>query len=449
MGNSFDLIVIGTGAGGASAARKCQKAGWTVAIIDERPFGGTCALRGCDMKKILMGAAEIVDWNTRMQGKGISSESKIVWSELMAFKRSFIENYSENFEKGLVDAGMKTFHGTARFISDDEIEVNGEILKGSHILIATGARPMPLSIIGEEHILLSDYFLEMNTLPPDIVFVGGGMISMEFAHIAARAGSSVTIIERQGRPLMNFDPDHISLLMHKGSDIGIRFMGNAVIQSVEKAGGKFIVKGDGADGEFLVTCDLVVHGAGRIPNIDQLNLEAGNVSYSRRGITVNEYLQSISNPKVYSAGDVSDTKGLPLTPIAGMEASIAAQNLLKGNLVTPDYRIMPSAVFTIPKIASVGLSEEKAREMGYECYVNSLDMSGWYTYKRTNEKYAAAKIVIDKKTNCVLGAHLVCNEADVLVNHFAAAIQQKIELKELKKLTYVYPTAASDIIYML
>src|SRR5659263_566960 len=133
MDNAFDLIVIGTGSGASTAARKCTMAGWKVAVIDERPFGGTCALRGCDMKKILMGAAEIVDWNTRMNGNGIEGKVTITWSDLMAFKRSFVDGYSSKFEKGFTDAGISSFHGTARFIAEDQIEVNGKILKGDHI----------------------------------------------------------------------------------------------------------------------------------------------------------------------------------------------------------------------------------------------------------------------------------------------------------------------------
>ena len=449
MDTIFDLVVIGTGSGASSAARKCRKAGWKVAVIDERPFGGTCALRGCDMKKVLMGAAEIADWNTRMNGKGIEANTSIVWSDLMAFKRSFVENYSSTFEKALTDSGIDTFHGTASFISEDQVAVNGKTLKGSHILIAAGARPMPLSITGEENIVLSDYFLDMDTLPRSIVFIGGGMISLEFAHIAARAGSTVTIIERQDRPLINFDADLVDLLMKKANDIGIHFMGNTIIHSVEKEGGKFIVKGNTGKEDILLSCDLVVHGAGRVPDIDRLNLAAGKVDYSKRGITVNEYLQSVSNPKVYSAGDAADTKGPPLTPVASLESSITATNLLKGNLVKPDYSVIPSVVFTVPQIASVGLSEEKAREKGYECYTKKLDVSGWYTYKRTNEKYAMAKIVIDSKSNYILGAHFIGNEADELVNYFAMAMQMQIDVKQLKKMMFAYPTAASDIVYML
>lgn len=449
MDKSYDLIVIGTGTGGATAARKCRKASWSVAIIDERPFGGTCALRGCDMKKILVGAAEIADWNTRMQGKGIKGEPTIVWSELMTFKRSFVENYPADYEKGLIDAGIETYHGTAHFTAEDEITVNGDVLKGRHILIATGAHPMPLSIKGEENIVLSDYFLDMDTLPFEIVFIGGGMIAMEFAHIAARAGSKVTIIERQDRPLVNFDADLVALLMKKSDDIGIRFMGNAAVNSVEKDGGKFKVKGKSGDGEFAITCDLVVHGAGRIPNIDRMDLAAGHVDFTKKGITVNEFMQSVSNPKVYSAGDASDTGGLPLTPVAGMETNIASKNMLWGNLAKPDYRVMPSVVFTVPKIASVGLTEEQAHEMGPEFFVHTFDLSGWYTYKRTGEKYAMAKIVIDKKENHVVGAHFVSSEADVLVNHFAAAIASHTDVREFKKILYAYPTTASDIAYML
>ena len=449
MNTLFDLIVIGTGSGASTAARKCKKAGWKVAIIDEKPFGGTCALRGCDMKKILMGAAEIQDWNDRMRGNGIDAEVNIVWSDLMAFKHSFIENYSENVEKGWKESGIETFHGTAHFVSEDEIEVGDQILKGEHILIAAGARPMPLAIQGEEHIAFSDYFLEMKSLPGNIIFMGGGMISLEFAHIAARAGAAVTIVEREDRPLLNFDADLVGLLVQKSNDIGIRFLGNTIVKSVEKKEDKFIVNGIRGKENLLLESDLVVHGAGRIPNIEKLDLAAGNVAFSKHGVSVNEYMQSISNPKVYAAGDVADTKGLPLTPVASMESHVAGANLLKGNLVKPDYKVMPSVVFTVPKIASVGLTEEQARILGYECYTNKIDMSGWYTYKRTNERYAMAKIVIDSNTKCILGAHFINGEADELINHFATAIQLNITLQEFKKMTYAYPTAASDIVYML
>ena len=180
------LIVIGTGVAASTVAWKCRSAGWSVAIVDSRPFGGTCALHGCDPKKVLVGAAEVIDWNRRMQGKGITDPNKlkIHWPDLMNFKRSFTEQFSK--------AGIIAFHGRAMFIGEKTVIVDDtHTLGGKHILIATGAQPMKLNIPGEDNICKSDQFLELNELPSNIVFVGGGYISFEFAHIAARAGAMV------------------------------------------------------------------------------------------------------------------------------------------------------------------------------------------------------------------------------------------------------------------
>jgi glutathione reductase (NADPH) len=177
--------------------------------------------------------------------------------------------------------------------------------------------------------------------------------------------------------------------------------------------------------------------------VDGLELEKGKVSYSERGITVNEYLQSTSNPKVYAAGDVAATKGLPLTPLAGQESRAVAFNLLKGNHTVPNYNVMPSIVFTVPSLGSVGLSVDQAQEEGYEVKVN--DMSQWYTYKRTNEKYAMAKVVIDNDSGRILGAHVLGNETEELINLFAMAIQFELTADQLSAMNFAYPTAASDL----
>ncbi|WCK52961.1 NAD(P)/FAD-dependent oxidoreductase [Aneurinibacillus sp. Ricciae_BoGa-3] len=449
MKRTFDLIVMGTGSAGSVAAAKCNKAGWKVAMIDSRPFGGTCALRGCDPKKVLVGAAEAIDWIQRMKGRGITSGSRMDWSELMEFKRTFTEPVPEKREEGLIKAGIQTFHGRAKFIGEDQIQVGDDILKGKYILIASGAKPVPLPIKGIEHLTYSDGFLELDELPQKIIFVGGGYISFEFAHIAARAGSEVHIVHRGQRPLEQFDPDLVELLMRKSEEIGITLHLETEVQAIEKQGDGFVVRGTHKGKNIKLEGNLVVHGAGRIPELEDMDLERGNVEREKDGVRVNDYLQSISNPNVYAAGDAAATHGLPLTPIAGMESQIVASNLLKGNHRKPDYRVMPTVVFTIPKIASVGLTESQAKDQGYDVLTNFVTTSEWYTYKRTNEKYAAAKVIIDKKTDHILGAHLISNEADELINHFAMAIQFNLTTKDIKKMTYAYPTSASDLRYML
>src|SRR2546425_613916 len=177
MKRKFDLIVIGTGTAGSAAANQCRKAGWEVAIIDSRPFGGTCALRGCDPKKVLVGAAELIDWIRRMEGEGVSSkEAKIDWSSLMRFKRTFTDPVPDNREKGYAKAGIAAFHGRTHFLDQTSLQVGDDTLTGRFILIAAGAKPATLDISGEEHLTTSDEFLELEQLPQRIIFVGGGYI---------------------------------------------------------------------------------------------------------------------------------------------------------------------------------------------------------------------------------------------------------------------------------
>lgn len=448
MTNRYDLIVIGSGSGGSITAAKCNQAGWNVAMIDDRPYGGTCALRGCDPKKVLHGAAELYDWQERMKGKGIQGDLTINWSELMQFKRTFTEPVPDQKEQTLNKKGIDTYHGKASFISENQLTVGDEVLEGRYILIATGAMPTPIPIQGKEHLTYSDEFLELNNLPETIVFVGGGYISFEFAHIAARAGAKVHIIHRGKRPLENFDADLVDALIQKSREIGIQVHVEHSVESIEKDNDKFLIHARTNEKIVTFQSDLVVHGAGRVPSLD-MDLEKGNVDREKRGVVVNEYLQSVSNPHVYAAGDVAATSGLPLTPVASMESHIVATNLLKGNHKKVDYPPMPSVVFTVPKLASVGLTEEEAKTSGKNIEVKHQEVNNWYTYKRTNESHTGFKVLIDKDQDQIVGAHLISEEADELINHLATAIRFGISPKELKQVIYAYPTAASDIAYMI
>jgi glutathione reductase (NADPH) len=450
MTKQFDLIVIGTGTAASTVAYKCRAAGWDVAIIDARPFGGTCALRGCDPKKVLVGAAELIDWNHRMAEKGITSKSiRIDWSALMRFKRTFTEPVPENREKGFGKAGIVTFHGRARFVEPTTIRVGDETLTGQHVLIATGAKPAKLGIPGEEHLTTSDQFLELEKLPERIIFVGGGYISFEFAHVAARAGAQVQILHRGARPLKGFDPDLVDQLVQATRDIGVDVRLNTIVGTVEKDSDYFIVHASTERAEQTFEADLVVHGAGRAPEIDDLNLEQAGVKSDRRGVLVNNYLQSISNPAVYAAGDAAASGGLPLTPVASIEGHVVASNLLKGNHRQPDYTGVPTVVFTIPTLASVGWQEEMAREQGLKIRVNHEGTSGWYSSRRVGMKYSGFKVLIEEESDRILGAHLLGPHAEEVINLFALAIGSGLRAADLRKMPYAYPSSSSDISYMV
>lgn len=443
----YDIIVIGVGMAGLNIAKRTASAGKKVAVIDSRPYGGTCALRGCDPKKVLVGAAELVDWQRRMSGHGVTGDVRIDWAELMAFKRTFTEPVPDNLEKSLSKLDVATYHGGARFVDRNRLSVGDTTLSADHIVIAAGAKPQDLPISGAAHLLTSTDFLELDTLPQRLVFVGGGYISFEFAHIAARAGADVTLLHRGERPLEGFDADLVARLVSASRDLGINVQVKAEVNEVEQVEEGFMVKT--STGESFAA-DLVVHGAGRVPELDGLDLDAGDIAHDlKRGVAVNEHLQSISNPSVYAAGDSADTEGWPLTPVAVHEGLVAASNLLKDNHKTPDYTGTPSVAFTIPTLARVGLTEAEAKTQGYTFTVKQGDMSNWYTARRTNEPHAAYKVLIEEETGKLLGAHLLSNHAAETINLFALAMRQGLTAHEVKTGIFVHPAASSDVSYML
>jgi glutathione reductase (NADPH) len=353
---TYDLVVIGSGTAAQVASARVRKAGRTVAVADHRPFGGTCALRGCDPKKMLISGAESVDAARRMQGHGIAGELRINWPELIAFKRTFTDPVPQKQEARYAEQGIDAFHGLARFAGPDAVIVAGQELKARHILIATGARPVPLRLPGAEHIITSDCFLELESLPPRTVLIGGGYIAAEFSHIAARAGAQVTVLQRADHMLQHFDPDLVGWLMVKFTELGIDVRMRATVARIEQTANGFLVHADGPGGKQAVAADLVVHAAGREPDLEELDLAAGHVAVSKRSLELNEYLQSVSNPLVYAAGDAASV-GPPLTSVSGHDGKVVAGNILEGNRHKPDYRGVPSVAFTVPPMASVGLNE--------------------------------------------------------------------------------------------
>ena len=308
MAKTYDLVIIGSGTAAQVASARVRAAGWEIAVIDHRPFGGTCALRGCDPKKMLISGAEAIDAASRMRGHGVSGEPRIDWRELMAFKRSFTDPIPRKQEQRYAAKGIDAFHGLARFTGPDAVAVEGQELKARHILIAAGARPVPLGIPGEEHVVTSDRFLELDALPARIAFVGGGYIAAEFSQLAARAGAHVTVLQRAERMLPAFDPDLVGWLMEKFAELGIEVRTRSTVQRIDKTANGFLVHAS-TDGQVqTVAADLVVHAAGRAPDLDALDLTAADVVAEKGRLKLNEFLQSVSNPKVYAAGDAASTR---------------------------------------------------------------------------------------------------------------------------------------------
>lgn len=450
MKRRFDLIAIGTGSAASAVASRCRGAGWQVAIIDSRPFGGTCALRGCDPKKVLVGAAEVTDWARRMQGKGVEAERlNIDWQQLMQFKRSFTEPVPRQREKGFAKAEIEAFHGCARFVGPSAIQVGDDVLEGRYVVIATGQKPADLKIPGAEYLTTSEQFLELDQLPPHILFIGGGYIAFEFAHVALRAGSQVTILHRNARPLSRFDPDLVDQLVKRTRELGGNIQLATEATGIAKGSERLIVHTSTSGEQRTFEADLVVHAAGREPEIGDLNLDAAGVEWDKRGVTVNDFLQSVSNPAVYAAGDAAASGGPPLTPVAAYEGIIVATNLIKGNHQKPNYRGIPTVVFTIPPLASVGISEQQAHEQGMKFRVKTEMTSNWYNSRRVAEAYSGFKVIVEEETDRILGAHLLGSGSEEIINLFAVTMRSGMGASDLKHMIFAYPTRASDLPYML
>jgi glutathione reductase (NADPH) len=450
MPRSYDLLVIGSGAGATTAAFTCAEAGWRVAVVDDRPLGGTCALRGCDPKKVLVGAAELHRRAARLAGHGLAAAPTIRWADLMAFKRTFTDPVPENKERSFREAGIETFRATARFVDAHTVAIGQDEVRVERVLIAAGAEPTALPIPGSEHLVTSDDFLDLDALPPRLAFVGGGYISMEFAHVACAAGAAVTVLHRGARILDGFEPALTTRLAQHSRASGVDVRVETAVKAVERTGGDFVVVAKTASGEGLrVEADMVVHGAGRTPKLEALNLEEAGVRSGRGGVEVNEYLQSVSAEHVYAAGDSADSGGLPLTPVAGRESEIAAENMLHGNRRAVDYGGTPTVAFTIPPLASVGLTEDEARQRGLDIEVKEGDMSGWYSYRRIREETACFKTIVERGTGRLVGAHLLGEGAPELINLFGLAIRGELPARALREMIYAYPTHSSDVPYLL
>lgn len=452
MPDPYDLVVLGTGSGASAAAHKCAAAGWRVAVVDSRPYGGTCALRGCDPKKVLVGAEHLVDWGRRMAGHGVDAAPSVDWANLMAFKRTFTEPVPDKREAAFQKQGIDTLHGRARLVAEDALVVDGEggeqRLTFEHLLVATGAEPAPLPFDGAEHVATSTDFLDLGALPGHVVFVGGGYVSMEFAHVVARTAARATVVHRGERPLEAFDPDLVDCLAAHTRDLGVDLRLGTSVVGVERHGDGFRVTTETTGGERqTVEADLVVHGAGRIPALAALDLETAGVESSERGVTVDDHLRSVSNPRVWAAGDAADSGGPPLTPVAAHESYVVASNLLKGPHRTPNHDGVPSVAFTGPPLASVGLTEAEAAEQGLDVEVNEGDTTDWYTYRRVRAEVAGYKVLT--ADGRVVGAHLLGPGAGDLVNVFALAIRHGVPASALRETIWAYPTHASDVPYML
>jgi glutathione reductase (NADPH) len=363
----------------------------------------------------------------------------------MRFKRTFTAAATPRIEAYLRDAGARMVHGTARFTGPAQVDVDGREYRPGHVVVATGACPRPLGLPGEEFVTLSEAFLDLEALPERMVFVGGGYISFEFAHIARAVGASATIVHRGSTVLEGFDPDLAGMLARSYRDRGIQVRTEAPVAAIGCDQRGLVVRLAGGDS---IETDMVVHGAGRVPDLDDLDLAAAGVAWGARGVLVDLSMRSVSNPRVSAIGDAAEL-GAPLTPVGVAQARIAVRDILEPGSARFEPRVVPSVVFSDPPLASVGLTESQALERGADAEVRLSDMTGWTSARRAGWPVAGAKTLVDRKDGTVLGAHLLGPDAPDFINVFAAAMMGGLTADELRSAVWAYPTSSYEVGYLV
>lgn len=448
MPDRYDIVILGAGNAGFGVSQIAHAAGKSIAFVESDQFGGTCPNRGCTPKKVLVAAAQALHEIEIAHEHGIEvGPAKLDWAKLIDRKSDMID-----FIPGAMEDTAKArgdiYQGKARFVGANAIEVDGTRIEADNFVIATGSITRPLSIPGAEHLITSDDVLSQRELPNEVVFIGGGVIAMEFSHVYARAGAKVTILEAMPQLLPRLDQDAVTAIRGESERIGIDVKVGVEVEAIEKTGDKLQVHFTHEGKRQSVDANQVVNGTGRIANTADLNLAAANVVHDGIRIEVDDHLRSVSNPAVWVAGDAL-VHSAQLSPLATYEGRIVGQNIADNAELKPDYAIVPSAVYTVPALSSVGMTEAEAKQAGIDVDIVTSDMSGWFSARFYAETVAWAKVIIEKGSRRVVGAHLVGHHGEELIHLFALAMRHGISADQLGDEMYAFPTFAADIKSML
>jgi glutathione reductase (NADPH) len=437
----FDLFVIGGGSAGVRCARISAGHGARVAVAEERHWGGTCVNIGCVPKKLLVQAGEYGGWADDAAGFGWTiTKGPHDWRKLIAAKDREITRLEGIYRKLLTNAGARIFDGRAVLIDPHTVEVNGERFTAKNIVIATGGHPERLDIPGAELGIISDDAFYLKTMPGHIVMVGSGYIAVEFAGIFRALGAEVHLVYRQPLPLRGFDHDIREAMAEALEAQGVILHPNCTPKKLEADGDRRILTL--GDGQTLIS-DLVFFATGRRANVRGLGLEKAGVELNAKGAVKVDDALCTTQPHIYAMGDVTDR--VNLTPVATAEGHALADTLFGDRPRTVSLRNVPSAVFTTPPVASVGLTEEQA------CVLGAVDIYlTRFTPMRHNlsgrNRKTTMKLVVDKATQKVVGAHMLGEDAAEIIQGIAIAVVMGATKADFDRTIGIHPTAAEEFV---
>jgi len=439
----YDLITIGAGSGGVRASRLAAKYGGRVAVIEASRPGGTCVMRGCVPKKLLVYGAHFAAHFADALGYGWSVEGATHdWGAMIAAKNKELDRLEGIYARILRDAGANLIAGRGVIADPHTVEVDGKRLTAEKILVAVGGWPAVPEFPGREHVITSNEALDLKERPERVVIVGGGYIGVEFAGIFQALGSEVTLVIRSGQLMRGFDQDVSATLAEEMEKQGIVIRRDCVVHSVEKTGGVYSVRFDKSE-EMIADC--VLYATGRTPNTANLGLAETGVKLNKKGAMQVDAQNRSNIESIFAVGDVTDR--VNLTPVAINEGRVFAETFFNKNPMTLDYANIASAVFSQPPVSVVGLSEAEARKN----YKVRIFLTRFRPMKHTlsgRDERTMMKLVVDKATDRVLGCHMVGEDAPEIIQGLAVALKCGATKAQFDATVGIHPTAAEEFVTM-
>jgi mercuric reductase len=452
---SFDLIIIGAGsAAREAAARAVTDHGARVALIERERWGGQCPNVACKPTKQYVAAAELLhDIRTTAADLGIETGPASVSLAALRERKDWLVGTQETWLKRFEEAGYNPIAGEASFVDAQTVVVGDRRLTAERILIATGSRTALPPVRGLDAVPWVDHIgaLELDELPESLLVLGAGAVGLELAQVFARLGSTVTLVEGLERIAIRSDADAAAELHQALVDDGIDVVTNTFVTAAEQSSsGRTVVTLSPRDAspERTVEVELILVASGRLPNTEELNLDAAGVDASRAGIEVDERLRT-NVPGIWAAGDV--TASIQLTPVSSYHAQIAVDDMFGAGTRVADYSALPTAIFTDPELAQVGLTEDEAREEGFEvetvAYSASALLRPYYFAHRDATPRGLVKLVFERGSRRLLGLHIAARGAGELIQGFAVALRLGATVDDVALAHYVFPTLGEGVHY--
>lgn len=443
----FDYFVIGGGSGGVRSARIAASLGAKVGIAESKHLGGTCVNVGCVPKKLMIYAADYAAEFEDAKGYGwsIPGEPKFNWNHFIERKNNEIERLNGIYQNLLDTNKVQVFHDHAMFLDPHTLKIGNKTVTAEKILIATGGQPRPPSVDGGEHTITSDEIFYLDKQPDHLLIIGGGYIGVEFAHIFAGMGTKVTLCHRGATLLRTFDHDLSEHLIEEMKKQGITIGLHCNLEEIgKKVNGKLEARMSNGD---MIECDQILNATGRIPNTQGLGLNNINLELEDTGqIKINDDYQT-SIPHIYALGDVTNT--LQLTPVAISEGQELARRLFGNTSPKKDYlKTVATAIFSRPPIGTIGLSEHDARQQGYDIEVYKTNFRSMKYILAGRDERTFMKLIVDKKTDRVIGCHMIGQDAGEIMQGFSVAMNCGATKADFDRTIGIHPTSAEEFVTM-